>query len=179
MAELSVRYAASLFDLAVETGRLDTYLDQAGIMRDKLGSEECRGILEHPHLSGGEKRDFLESVFAGNIHDDLMGFLYTLAKDGGGDIIPLILETFINMGFVHIGKTVATVVSAAALSEGQMASLGNILSKKVGKRVEIEPQVDPSLIGGFYVRVDGCLIDRTLKKKLSDLTDSIIRGDDG
>jgi len=176
MAELSVRYAASLFDLSVANGVLGDYLKQAVWVRDALQKDECRNIMEHPRLADDEKRQFLDGVFAGNIHDDLMGFLYMLSAEGRGDIIVPTLTAFINMGNLYTGKTVATVVSAFELSESQTQTLKKLLTEKLGKQVDIDSQVDTSVIGGFRINVDGCLIDHTVKKQLGDLVDSVKRG---
>jgi len=47
------------------------------------------------------------------------------------------------------------------------------LSKKLNKRVEVSLKVDPSVIGGFFVHVDGYFIDRTIKKHLHDMKATI------
>ena len=176
MAELSVRYAASLFDLSLSNGTLAECLKQAISVRDTLQTDECRSIMEHPRFADAEKRTFLDKVFAGNIHDDIMGFLYLLATEGRGDVIVSALTAFIGMGNLYTGKTVATVYTATALSDDQVVALKGLLSQKLGKQVDIESHVDEALIGGLRIYVDGCLIDHTVKKQLGDLVDSIKRG---
>ena len=176
MAELSVRYAASLFDLSMENGLMSDYLEQVATVRDTLQTQECRSIIEHPRLSYDEKKKFLDNVFAGKIHDDLMGFMHLVTKESSGDVLIASLSTFINMANVQAGRTVVHVTSAAALSDSQMDALSSVLSKKLGKKVDIDPNVDPSLIGGLHIRVDNFLIDHTMKKQLNDLIDSVKRG---
>lgn len=63
----------------------------------------------------------------------------------------------------------AQVVSAAALSENQISKLTNLLSEKIGERVEIISNTDPSLIGGLYIHVNGQIINCTVKKQINDM----------
>jgi F-type H+-transporting ATPase subunit delta len=55
------------------------------------------------------------------------------------------------------------------LNEGQIEALKEALSKKLDKQVDIEAKVDPAVIGGISVYVDGFLIDHTLTKRFQDL----------
>jgi len=173
MAELNVRYAAALFDLALESGMLDEYCEQAVLVRDALQSDECLKFMEHPDISAKDKHKFLDDVFGENLYDNLKGFLYLLiAKNREGIMISALTE-FADMVNLHNGKIEAAVVSAAVLDDGQLAALKDLLTKKLNKQVKISAKVDSSLIGGLYIYVDGRLIDYTIKKQLNDLKDSI------
>ena len=175
MAQLSARYAAALFELALENGNAALYREQAVLIRDALNSEECRSVIEHPRVSGAKKKEFLSSVFAGGISEDLLGFLYlAIDKNREGFILPG-LNAFIARLDEFAGRTGATVVSADALSEAQLGALRELIGKKLGKEVDITYRVDPSLIGGFYIHADGYLLDRTIKKRLREMKVSLQR----
>ena len=176
MAELNVRYATALFDLAAECGMLNEYFDQVVAVRDALQSDEGRSFMEHPDISDKDKHEFLEAVFAGNLYDDIKGFLYLLIAKNREKLIVPALSAFIDLVDSHNGKTTAAVVSAVQLNEQQISSLKNVLEKKLNKQVEISAKVDSSLIGGLYIHVDGYFIDYTVRKQLNDLKDSIKGG---
>ena len=172
MAELSIRYASALFDLAIEEGMLNEYLNQVIVVREVLQTGECRNIMRHPHIPDADKRAFLEDIFAG-INDKLAGFLYLLITKSCENLIIPALTTFIKMAKLHNGKIVANIVSAAELNESQISAIKKVLSKKLGKEVEISSKTDHSLIGGFYINVEGCLVDCTIKKHLRNLKEFI------
>jgi len=173
MAELSTRYATALFELTQESGTLGQCLEQAVIVRDTLKTEECRSILEHPHISGSEKSVFLGEVFAGGISDQLSGFLNLLISKNRENIMSSALSVFIDMANSVSGRTEANVVSATALDENQISALKSALSKKLGKQIDLTLQIDPSLIGGLYVYADGHYMDCTVKKHLNDMKKSV------
>ena len=75
------------------------------------------------------------------------------------------------------GETIyARVVSATQLSEPQLSAMENLLAEKFHKQVKISPEIDASLIGGFYIYVGGLIIDHSVKKQISDMRERIMRG---
>ncbi len=176
MAELKDRYAAALFEMSLESGELDAHLAQASFVRDRLEKEQLAELLENPHIPNGTKQDLLEKLFGDQISGDLMGFLHLAVEKGREAIIIATLDAYIEMGDQHRGKAMAYVVSAKALRPEQVDALRALLSKKLGKRIELLTREDASLIGGFYIHVNGRLIDRTVRTHLRNLKESLRRG---
>jgi F-type H+-transporting ATPase subunit delta len=109
----------------------------------------------------------------GRIHERLFGFLcLAVDKNREAFIVPSLTE-LIELIRQHQRKTTAKVVSAIELNENQLASLTKMLSEKLDKQVDIDLKVDPSVIGGMYVYVDGYFIDRLLINRLSEMTVSM------
>jgi len=173
VAKLSNRYAAALFDISIERDALRENLDQADFLREMLKGKECQGVITHPRISTAEKKKFFDTAFSGQISADLLGFLYLAVSKNREKIIIPVLADFIDMGNRHIRKTTATVVSAVDLRNDQVSSLASLLSKKLDKQVDIAVKVDPSVIGGLYIQVDGFYIDKTIKTRLRDIKDSM------
>ena len=64
---------------------------------------------------------------------------------------------------------IASVTSAWALSESQAAALRALIADKIHKPVEVALTLDPAILGGLRIQVDGYLIDRSIHKQLQDL----------
>lgn len=176
MAQLSNRYAAAIFELSVERGKLDENLDQAIVMRDKLEDKECQEFLTHPRIKATDKRKFFDDVFLDKINTDLMGFLHLAVNKGREEFIVPALDGFIDMANDHLLRTTATVVSAVPLRTEQITALAALLSKKISKQVTIEQKTDPAVIGGLYIQVDGYFLDRTVRTRLQDIKISLSEG---
>jgi len=170
MERLSVIYATALFDLALEQDSVDDFLKQAVFLRDSLSDEDCRRMLVHPQISAAEKHEFFRKTFEGKIHEDLLGFLYLVADKNRESHLISALDALIGIIERHNGIVTAKVLSAAGYNAEQAEELRTMLSKKLNKHVELELKVDPSLIGGPYIFVDGYYIDWTVKKRIRDLT---------
>jgi len=175
MAQLSAIYANALFDLAVESASPNEYLEQAVFLRETLGEAGCKSIIMHPQISAAEKAAFLQKAFAGQIHDSLLGFMrLTIDKNREVFLLPA-LSIFIEKLRTREKQATAYVRAAKELDAAQTAKLKEMLEKKLGKQIDIQVDIDPAVIGGFSVFVDGFLIDRTVKKQLQDMKTSIKR----
>ncbi|NLL89022.1 MAG: ATP synthase F1 subunit delta [Firmicutes bacterium] len=76
----------------------------------------------------------------------------------------------------RLGKIEARVVSAKPLTDQQVDRIRNVLAKKTSLQVEIYASVDPELIGGFYVLIDGNIFDGTVRTELEKMKESLKRG---
>ena len=169
MEKLSVLYASALFDLAVQKGLTGEFLDGASLIRDSLLDTGYQRTLVHPHIPAFEKQKFFNKVFSERIHPDLLGFLYlTTDKNREAFLLPA-LSALIGLIERYNGKITSTVYFASEVDETQLAQMKKTLTAKLNKDVEISLKIDPSIIGGPYILVDGYYIDWTVKKRMNDL----------
>ena len=176
MEDLSVVYASALFDLATERNAIDEYLSQAVVLRDVLRDAECQRFIKHPQIPSSEKFELIRNAFSGEMCDDLLGLVsLAIAKNREAYLLPA-LTAFIDTTNRFRKRVTARVTSASPLDEGQLVSLKEMLSNKLGKSVEILLAVESGMIGGPYIDVDGYYVDRTLKKQLHDLTNQMKEG---
>jgi len=170
MERLSVIYASALFDIALQQDAVDEFFKQTVFLLDSLSDEEFQKVLVHPQISAAEKQKIFREAFSEKIHEDLLGFLYLVADKNREIFLIPALKTLISLFQRHNKIVTAKVLSAAPYDDKQAESLRAILSKNLDKHVELDLKVDPSLIGGPYIFVDGYYIDWTVKKRLHDLT---------
>jgi F-type H+-transporting ATPase subunit delta len=69
----------------------------------------------------------------------------------------------------------ATVVSAVELNETEKAALKQRLEKNSGNTVMLECTVDPSILGGLIVTVNGTVTDGSLRHRLREVKDVMSR----
>ncbi|MCL2839726.1 MAG: ATP synthase F1 subunit delta [Defluviitaleaceae bacterium] len=173
MADLGIRYATALFEISKESGLLNEYLEQSQFLCDTLKDEDAIRILTHPRITADEKQTFLLKAFGEFVHQDLLGFMkLVIAKNREAYLLPA-LTKLVEMIKVHRNQTTARVVSAVPLSDGQAAQLTAILTRKLGKVVDITVVIDPTVIAGISIHVDGYFLDRTVRSMLKDMKDSI------
>jgi F-type H+-transporting ATPase subunit delta len=170
MERLSVLYASALFDLAIQKNLVDKFLDQAVLIRESLQDTKCLRILVHPHIPTAKKQEFFRKAFEGYIAKDLLGFLYLVTEKNRETFLLPALSALIDLIERYKGKVKSTVYFASAIDEKQQKEMKSILSRKLNKNVDIALKVDPSIIGGPYIYVDGYYIDWTVKTRLRDLT---------
>ena len=67
------------------------------------------------------------------------------------------------------GEAIAWVSSAVALTEEQLETLRTGLEKKFARKITLRTRVDPSLIGGMRVEIEGRVIDGSIRNKLDKI----------
>ena len=70
----------------------------------------------------------------------------------------------------------AVVVSAYALKDSEADSIDTLLKDYVGATVNIEQKVDPELIAGVRLWIDGHVLDGTLKGQLAAFKERALEG---
>jgi F-type H+-transporting ATPase subunit delta len=68
----------------------------------------------------------------------------------------------------------AKLYSATQLSPQKLSEISGILSKKLDKIINLELVVDPSLLAGFRVEVDGFVFDSSIKNQLAGLKKQLL-----
>jgi len=172
MADLSIRYATALFEISQEGGLQKEYLEQAQFLANSLKNDDAILILTHPRISAEEKFAFINNTFGAAIHQDLMGFVRLVIAKNREAFLLSALNRLVEMIKHNLRQTTARVTSAVPLTDAQAATITRILTNKLNKSVDITVVVDPSIIAGISIHVDGYLVDRTIKSMLRDMKDT-------
>ena len=98
-----------------------------------------------------------------------MGLALNLEQDSVGAVV---------LGdYKHIseGDTVKTTgrILEVPVGEALLGRVVDALGKKLGRSVELELEVDPSLLGGAIIRAEDMVIDDSLKTRLARLAGSL------
>jgi F-type H+-transporting ATPase subunit delta len=132
-------------------------------------NSELLAILKNPIIKGDKKRNILAAIFEKNINPIILSFFYILVNKGRAAILLDIAQEFVREYNEAKGIVNASVTSATALSEVNLAELQKIIADEIKAEVILNNIVDPSLIGGFVVRVSDRQIDASIAGKLNKL----------
>jgi F-type H+-transporting ATPase subunit delta len=72
------------------------------------------------------------------------------------------------------GVAEARVTTAVPLSKDLSDRLRVQLERLFGKKVRIVPRVDPRIIGGLFVMIEGKIIDRSVRSDLETLRQELL-----
>ena len=67
------------------------------------------------------------------------------------------------------GVSYGTVYSVVKLSDERMAELEEQTSKLLQMKVKLDNEIDPNLLAGFKILVEGKIIDASYRKKFDEL----------
>lgn len=169
--EVGDRYARALFDLALETGRLDAVrADLKSLRAAWVESDDLRRLASSPIMSSADQGKGLVAVATKAKFDPTtINFLGLLAQNGRARDLAGVITGFEALYAKHTGVVAAEVVSAVPLTTVQTTHIRSALMQALGKAPEITTRVDPALLGGLKVKVGSKLFDASLKTKLDQL----------
>jgi F-type H+-transporting ATPase subunit delta len=76
----------------------------------------------------------------------------------------------------HNNVARAKVKAATVLDEGSIQSIAQALEKITGKKVAVEFQQDPTLIGGVVAQIGDLVLDGSVRRQLLNLKETMKRG---
>ncbi len=177
MAKLvSSTYSQALFETGIEDGTLDKLYEEAGVVLKALAENpDFSRLMNHPKIMREEKEQIVESVFKGRLSDEFTGFLKIIvANRRYGDIDSIIAE-FVRKVKEYKKIGVAYVSTPIELSEAQKKAVKQKLLDTTGYvSMEMNYDIDKSLIGGMVIRIGDRVVDSSIKSKLAELKKELI-----
>ncbi len=168
---LAGRYATAVFELAQEEKSIETLEKDFTAIRGALASSvDLARLVRSPVFSRDEQARAVRAVLEKmSVSTLCRNFVLLLAAKRRLFALVDIMRAFDNMVAKMRGEIRATVTSARALDDGQVAELKSVLKSKLGREPRIETKVDPSLLGGLVVKVGSRMIDSSLRTKLNGI----------
>jgi F-type H+-transporting ATPase subunit delta len=170
------RYAESAFEIAGRDKTLDRWRREldlaAGVLEDPV---VARG-LNDPTVATDVREQALQAGFGGQVNGPVLNLLRLLVRRGRIEDLPRVAAEFRRLDNIRLGITPARAVSAAPLKPAEVRALTARLEQMTGGRIELEQEVDPSLLGGLVVRVGDRLIDGSVRGRLERLRNQLVSG---
>lgn len=174
MTQTSRLYGGSLYDLAAEEQLTDIYLEEMqairGIFRE---NPEYLQLLSEPSLAKEERLGLIDAAFSNQAQPYLVNFLKLLCEKGLLREFAGCTEEFTRRNNQEHGIAEALVTSAVELSKEQTEALKARLEKISGKQISLTCRVDPSVVAGLRVELEGKQLDGTVQGRISELSAKI------
>ena len=138
---ISKRYATALLRLTLDSGS-----------GDKVCAQVIR-ILKDP------------SSIPSPLEPDLKRFISLLVKNGRTEYLRLILRTYVDLYCQAAGLAHVQLTSAVPSPELERR-ITEELEQRTSRKVMLETEVDPSLIGGYRVEYNGKMLDASVRRQL-------------
>jgi F-type H+-transporting ATPase subunit delta len=178
MAKLvSKTYGEALFELAVEEGKEDAFLEEIMALKEILkGNPDFNRLMNHPKILKEEKEKVLDDVFEGRISAELLGFLHLLvSKDRYGQAEEII-DYFVEEIKKLKGIGVAYVTTAIPLSGTKQKEIEEkLLATTEFRKMEMHFQVDEELIGGMVIRIGDRVVDSSVRTGLFEMRRQLLK----
>ena len=169
---IASRYARALCRYVAAHGDAERVCLQAMILERALGEVPgLQPVLEDPAaISAAEKMQLLQSALGmETMADGLKRFLVLVEENGRIGDLRLILHDFIDQYYRSRNVYFATLETAVPVTPEVEDRIRKEASRRVGGTVLLDEKVDPSLIGGAVLTVDGFRVDTSVRTQLEKL----------
>ncbi len=172
MTTTSKEYAEALFELAAGEQVLEETSDGLVTVISALRqTPEYRALLASAAIGKADRLKALDDAFDGKVPRVLMGVLRMMVSRGHISEVDSMAREYEELSREYRGESVARVLSAVPLKESEAVAIRTELEKRFGHAVTIQCEVDPSLIGGVRVEIEGRVIDGSIRNKLEQIKD--------
>jgi F-type H+-transporting ATPase subunit delta len=170
------RYARALFLLASEENRIPAVREELrGLGAALEASPELRDVVAQPLVPAAERLRVLEAVAEKLGASALVKRFYAYLIDQRRLVAFDTIEAeFVRLADEAAGRAKAKVKTAQPLSAEQRARLERALTARVGRTVEVEVEVDPTLVGGLVAQLGDTVYDGSLKTQLTQLRSALL-----
>jgi F-type H+-transporting ATPase subunit delta len=169
MEELAQVYARSLFQAALDRGRLDQVREQLAQFASALdANHELTVFFFSPYFSTKEKQESLRGLLDG-ADEIFINFLSLLIENHRMPVIFRIRDEYERLWEEENRTLPVEITSAIALDEATTESLGRTIGERAGRKVTLAAHVDPNILGGIIIRVGNSILDASIRNRLEQL----------
>lgn len=171
----AIRYAKAILQKANENNTAAVLFgDMQSIHNTIEGSRELQLVLQSPVIKASEKKQALLKIFSGQ-SETTHSLINVLDQNKRTSLLGKVAASYLNLYNDSQGVKEASVTTAVELSSELESKVMSKIKELTGsEKVILKSEIDPSIIGGFILRVgdvqyDSSIVNqfRRLKKEFS------------
>ncbi len=171
------RYAQALFELGAESGQLVVLAEKIQAFASVYAeSRQLRQTLENP-VTGREQREAILAEVARRLGVPEVGVrgLLILARRRRLPVVPALARRLGELSDAKNGVVRAQVTTAQKMPEAYYEALERQLGASTSRKIVLSRLEDPSLIGGAVTRIGDSVIDSSLRGRLEQAEQKLMR----
>jgi F-type H+-transporting ATPase subunit delta len=167
IATIARPYAEALFQ-ASGAGAADTvaWLDE---LASVAADEQLRQYADNPRTTPEQVFSLVTGVIKTSLPTMAQNFLRTVIDNGRLAALPEIADQFRALKNAQQGAFEAVVYSAFAIDSAALADLSGVLEKSFARKLNLQVELQPELIGGIRVVVGDEVLDTSIKARLENM----------
>lgn len=169
MSRAAIRYAKAIIENAVSNGRADVVNQDMKLINETVNSnEELKLFLVSPVVKPEAKFDALSEIFA-SVQNDTKGLFLLLKENKRFEILGEIAVQYNAQHDVLNGIEVAKVTTAFPITPELETKVLAKIKEFSNKKITLINTVDPSIIGGFILRIGDQQYNASVANRLQQL----------
>lgn len=167
MTEFGREYGEGLYALCAEEKIERDVLREVRALKDAFHDNDgFVKLLGNMTLSKQERVAIVDETFKGSVHEYVLNFMKLLVERGAIHAFPECVDAFRETYNREHRVAEAEVTTAQALTPQQKEKLLKKLESLSGREVVIKEKIDPSVVGGVLLQMEGKRYDNTVVHRL-------------
>jgi F-type H+-transporting ATPase subunit delta len=167
------RYAQAVMGIARQENKLEEWRRDLVRIGTVARVSEAVAFLEDSDVLLETKKALVQKVLPG-LMPEALNLVYVLILRGKIKIAPFLALEYGRLVDSYNGLEHATITTAVPLDIDLREQIVGGLEDATGHKIVSETKVDPSIIGGIMVRIDGKLVDGSVRTRLAALRKSLL-----
>ena len=162
-------YAKAAFELAQGQDALSGWARLLGAAGEIVSEESMAALLGNPLADSGLVIGILTEALGGDLDTRFTGFIDVLGDNDRLSLLPEIAALFRQLKDEAEKRLSVRVVSAIALEEEQAERMKKALASRFECEIEMNSEIDASVLGGAVIYAGDQVIDGSLLGRLQKL----------
>ena len=169
-SRIALRYAKPILELAKEKKVLDAVKgDMEAFSMLCKESRELGLMLKSPIIPNLRKAELLTRIFKGNVNDMTLQVFNIVTRKNRENLLEEIAEEFLQLYNIDKGLSEIAVTTSIKLDGKQRKEFEEIAKKLTDKEPILKEVVDPSMIGGYIMKIGDRRIDQSISGQLKNI----------
>ncbi len=174
--QLLKKYVTAIFDLSKEKDIMNKSYDELLLVCNLINDNaDLKQLIFDSKVSQIAKKNVFKELFSSKVSESVLIFLYVIFEKGRQSIMPFLAEEYGRLIDEDKGLKKALVTSAIELDENTKGKVETYVSSVLNGLYELEFNVNSDLIGGFMLRIDDKIYDKSIKGRLQSIKKEIIK----
>ncbi len=170
----AIRYAKAVLSLSLDLKQADKVNEDMLLMYSTIdGSKELQSLLKSPVVKSNVKKSALLAIFS-NIDKTSQSLINQLIDNKRLSLLSEVAKQYTILFDLSKGSEIAKVITAVPLTKELEQKILAKVKEITGKNVTLENTIDPTIIGGFILRVGDKQFDASISGKMNNLRRELI-----
>ena len=175
MNEIASRYASGLYSIALEQNKVNVWQEEIKTIHKLfLENREFLDVLNSAFLPLNEKEEMLDKTLKG-VDQNVINLIKLLVKNHRQRYILDTFQAFNSLANELRGVKEGLIYSTYRLDDKTLEKIKQKIKEIEKCDVDLINIIDPTLIGGMRVVIDGHIYDGSIKSYLEKLKQSLLK----
>ncbi|MGM9858988.1 MAG: F0F1 ATP synthase subunit delta [Bacilli bacterium] len=177
MDSLASRYSSALFSIAEEENKIKEYQEACKVFSQCIEENpKYMQIISSYFIKKDEKKQIVNEVVNKFKLPMLTSFVDVVFDNNRENCLLEILSDFNTKCNDKQNILEGIIYSVIELDKNQISRIEEVISKKLGKKVELKNEINSNLIGGVKVVINDTVFDGSITHRIESLKHSLTKG---